>query len=71
MDEGTFTIYEAEVVEETDRSVKINSPDFDEEFWVPKSAIHDDSEVFDGSLDGSGPGNLIVTYKWAERKGLI
>jgi hypothetical protein len=35
--------------------------------WVPKSQIHDDSEVYS---EKSGGGELIVTRWWAEQRGL-
>lgn len=38
-------------------------------YWLPKSAIHDDSEVFDG-LDNS-EGKLVVQQWWAEKEGLV
>jgi len=38
-----------------------------EKFWVPKSQIHDDSEVYSKR---SGGGTLIVTRWWAEQKEL-
>lgn len=39
-----------------------------EEQWVPKSVIHDDSEVFDDEDNSSG--ELIVKAWWAEANGL-
>lgn len=38
------------------------------EFWVPKSVIHDDSEVFDA--DDNATGALVVQEWWAEKQGL-
>lgn len=38
-----------------------------EKVWVPKSQIHDDSEVYSKA---SGGGTLIVTRWWAEQRGL-
>lgn len=40
-----------------------------EEKWVPKSCIHDDSEVFDG--EDNSTGTLIVKRWWAEKEGLL
>lgn len=39
------------------------------EHWVPKSMIHDDSEVFDG-FENAGPGKLVVSLWWAEQAKL-
>jgi hypothetical protein len=40
-----------------------------EEEWVPKSVIHDDSEVFDD--DENAEGMLVLEEWWAEKSGLI
>jgi hypothetical protein len=37
--------------------------------WVPKSQIHDDSEVYDA--DNNRSGKLIVSQWWAEKEGLV
>jgi hypothetical protein len=37
-----------------------------EEFWIPRSAIHDDSEVWDEGHDGT----LVIPLWLAEAKGL-
>lgn len=39
-----------------------------EKIWVPKSQIHDDSEVYSMA---SGGGSLIVTKWWAAQRGLV
>jgi hypothetical protein len=39
-----------------------------EEKWVPKKAIHDDSEVY--SMKNS-TGTLVVERWWAEKEGLV
>lgn len=39
--------------------------------WVPKSQIHDDSEVYGyRDEDARGPGRLVVRGWWARREGL-
>lgn len=38
-----------------------------EEYWIPKSQIHEDSEVYDEGHEGT----LIITHWIAEQKGLI
>lgn len=40
-----------------------------DEVWVPKSGIHDDSEVWIDTDDGEGPGVLIVKDWLAEKRG--
>jgi hypothetical protein len=37
-----------------------------EEMWVPKSVIHEDSEVWQGEQDD---GELVVKRWWAEKEG--
>ncbi len=36
--------------------------------WIPKSVIHDDSEVFDD--DENSEGEVVVKTWWAESEGL-
>lgn len=36
------------------------------EVWIPKSAIHDDSEVFDGKNNAEG--KLVAQDWWAEKE---
>ena len=36
--------------------------------WIPKSAIHDDSEVYDSDMHNSG--KLVAYEWWAEKEGL-
>lgn len=69
MFEEQFELDDCEVIEETERRILVDCPDFDEPLWVPKSAILDDSEVWELSLDGSGPGTLVVSYDWADEQG--
>ena len=53
-------------VGETERAIKVagveNTP-----VWIPKSMIHDDSEVF--ALEGDG--TLVVKRWWAGKQGWI
>lgn len=39
-----------------------------EERWIPKSVIHDDSEVYDQGENAAG--ELVVQGWWADREGL-
>jgi hypothetical protein len=38
----------------------------EDDVWVPKSQVHDDSEVYKKDTDGT----LIVSRWWADQKGL-
>ena len=54
-----------EVLRETDRAILVTRGKG--ELWIPKSVIHDDSEVYE---DGDR-GKLVVQTWWAEEKDLI
>jgi hypothetical protein len=59
--------FDVETVEaESEKAILVEIED--EKVWVPKSQIHDDSEVYSKK---SGAGELIVTRWWAEKKGLV
>lgn len=58
--------YEVETVEaETEKAILVEIEG--EKHWVPKSQIHDDSEVYSKE---SGGGTLIVSEWWAKKQGL-
>lgn len=52
-------------VKETDAALLVRFAD-GKERWFPKSAIHDDSEVF----EEDGEGTLVVKTWFAEKEGL-
>lgn len=53
------------VLGETDKAIRVKIDG--KPFWVPKSQIHDDSEVYQSGTTGT----LIVTQWWAEQEGLV
>jgi hypothetical protein len=60
----THEIEDAECVKESDLALCIESDDVGESFWVPKSVVHDDSDVFhEGDC-----GCLVVALWWAEKE---
>jgi hypothetical protein len=63
-DSETFSC-DAECVAETERAIRCRLETGDE-VWIPKSVVHDDSEVY--ALDHSG--KLVVAGWWAEKEGL-
>lgn len=73
-DEGV-DLPKTEVLKETTRAilcripVKVLSKDSHREVWVPKSAIHDDSEVFDGGENNYG--KLVLKTWFAEKEALV
>lgn len=66
--DGGHLIENATVVHETERAVLVEASDFLGAEWIPKSAIHDDSEVWES---GDGPGGLYVKEWFAEKQGWI
>lgn len=48
---------------ETDAAVRVSGPDLDNEVWVPKSVLHDDSEVC-----GEGDEGRLAVKTWFARK---
>jgi len=71
MSEGYEYPNEVEVIRESDSGKALLVKDDEgEEFWVPKSQIHEDSEVF--KVAGSNSyGRLIVTEWLAKEKGWL
>jgi hypothetical protein len=57
----------ARAVGETPKALRVELDG--EERWIPKSQIHDDSEVYGADEDNS-EGELIVKRWWAEKEGL-
>lgn len=54
-------------IAETDAAVLVACSDFDGgQLWVPKSQIHDDSDVYAKDTDG----DLVITDWFANKKGL-
>lgn len=64
MSNGIEIIKDAECVLETDKAIMvINSDEMKyTEHWIPKSVIHDNSEVWKIGQTG----RLVVKYRWAE-----
>lgn len=58
------------VKKETEKALLIELEDIGKEQWVPKSVIHDDSEVYEASGDGSS-GDVVVLNWWASKNGLV
>ena len=64
---GPFPIADARCTAETDKAILVESENVpDGKMWVPKSCIHDDSEVY----EQDGTGTLVVKEWWAEKNGL-
>lgn len=67
----TVTIAGALVVHATDRAILVQvGGTFGDKLWVPKSVVHDDSDVWDNTPDARGPGDLLIAAWFAEKEGL-
>ncbi len=70
MAEQTVTIDDSECINETEKAIQITLGDCrieGETIWLPKSQVHEDSEVWKKGQVGK----LVVTEWIAEQKGLI
>lgn len=58
------------VKRESEKAFLIVLEELGEEKWIPKSVIHDDSEVW--CPEGpNASGEVVVKEWWAEREGLV
>lgn len=57
---------EGKVIGSTEKALRFE-PKNEDAFWVPRSVIHDDSEVYDE--DKNSEGELFVKQWWAEKEG--
>jgi hypothetical protein len=60
-----FSMGEAHPVRDTNKAVLFYVDDLGREVWVPKSVIHDDSEVWKA---GDKAGELVVMEWWASKQ---
>ena len=67
-EEETFSVNDAYALRRHNNSILVEAPDFDEPEWIPMSekVIHEDSEIWDLSEDGRGPGTLILHHWFAK-----
>jgi len=64
MTDDTVTIEKVTVKQETAKAILVAIGA--DQFWVPKSVIHDDSEVYAAATDG----DLVIARWWAEKEGI-
>jgi hypothetical protein len=65
MSTDTHEVDDVTVENETDKAILVKFED-GKKTWIPKSVIHDDSEVYKMGTDGT----LIVKRWFAEKEGL-
>lgn len=64
----------ATLLARTDKAIRVQLA-ADRDVWIPMSVVHDDSEIFGKSTDGTeqqpgDTGNVIVQEWWAEKNHL-
>lgn len=64
---GYYEIGLGVVTKTTDRAIKF-APDRGDDFWVPRSVVHEDSEV-PSDADEGHEGKLAVKEWWAKKEG--
>lgn len=57
------------VVRSSDKALQIELSDIGETKWIPRSVIHDDSEVYDEGENKEG--EVVVNQWWATQEGLV
>ena len=69
---GYVEIEGVTTVRETERGGLLIRTDDDREVWIPRAAVHDDSEVWShADPDGRGPGTLVIPERLAIDKDLV
>lgn len=61
------SVGDGECTRETDRAILVFLADIGEEYWVPKSVVDDDSEVWERGQEGE----VVVQEWWARDRGLV
>lgn len=60
---------QAQAISGTEKALRVLLESEDEPRWIPRSQIHDDSEVYDDKNNTTG--DLVVTRWFAEKEGLV
>ena len=60
---------QAQVIGSTPKALNVQLESEDTSRWIPRSVIHDDSEVYDD--DQHATGELVVKQWFAEKEGLV
>jgi hypothetical protein len=59
---------QAQAIAGTEKALRVQLESEDEPRWIPRSQVHDDSEVYDDKDNATG--DLVVTRWFAEKEGL-
>ncbi len=60
---------QAQCIRMTEKALLVQLETESDARWIPKSQVHDDSEVYDDDKNASG--KLVVTEWFANKEGLI
>lgn len=60
-----FKLDDCKCIAETSKALLITCPEMDEDFWIPTSQVHDDSEVFEKDHEGT----LVISLWLARQRG--
>jgi len=60
---------QAQAIAGTEKALRVQLESEDTARWIPRSQIHDDSEVYD--LGNNATGDLVIKRWFAEKEGLI
>lgn len=66
--ETGFYLGEGQLLKATEMAILVEVEG--DEIWIPKSQIHDDSDVWDDVHDGT-EGAVFVSLWWAEKQGWL
>lgn len=66
-DDKPVNLGRVQVVRATSKALFVHIDEDDNEVWIPKSVIHDDSEVWQ---EDSEPGEMVVAAWFARKEGL-
>ena len=66
-DVGTYLLVDIQVITQTGKAVLVRSMEFNDEFWIPQSQIHEDSDVWKTGQEG----DMLVTEWLAIQKGWL
>jgi hypothetical protein len=60
---------QAQAIAGTEKALRVQLESEDEPRWIPRSQIHDDSEVYDDKNNATG--DLVIKRWFAEKEGLV
>jgi hypothetical protein len=68
-DSDSESLGQGKVIKATDKALQVELTDLGETRWIPRSVIHDDSEVYDEGENKEG--EVVVKQWWANQEGLV